>query len=137
MRLKVCEQRHLVEALIVALPETAGSALYGMVDVLSATGTLWQELVGEEPGAQLIRPRIVSLSRAPFQCGNGIPVMPELDIAEEAEADVIILPGAASRRLHLLFGLLGLCTAGGDRIAQRPRGDIPLGLQGSVSQPFS
>ena len=28
-----------IEALIVALPETAGSALYGMVDVLTATGT--------------------------------------------------------------------------------------------------
>lgn len=29
-----------IEALIVALPETAGSARYGMVDVLAATGTL-------------------------------------------------------------------------------------------------
>ena len=29
-----------LEAIIVALPETAGSALYGMVDVLAATGTL-------------------------------------------------------------------------------------------------
>lgn len=31
--------------LILGLPETAGSALYGMVDVLSATGNLWQTLV--------------------------------------------------------------------------------------------
>ena len=67
-----------VEALIAALPETAGSALYGMVDVLAATGTLWRELVGEEPGAGLIRPRIVALSREPFRCGNGIPVIPDL-----------------------------------------------------------
>jgi transcriptional regulator GlxA family with amidase domain len=81
-----------VEALIVALPETAGSALYGMVDVLAATGTLWQELVGEEPGTQLIRPRIMSVSRAPFQCGNGIPVLPELDISDLTDADIIILP---------------------------------------------
>ena len=43
-----------VEALIVALPETAGSALYGMIDVLSATGSLWQQLVGEDPGANPI-----------------------------------------------------------------------------------
>ena len=33
--------KKLVEVLILALPETAGSALYGMVDVLSATGNLW------------------------------------------------------------------------------------------------
>src|SRR3546814_5860726 len=81
-----------VTAVIVALPETAGSALYGMVDVRWATGTLWQELVGEEPGPQLIRPRIVSVSRAAFQCGNGIPVMPERDITEPVDADSIILP---------------------------------------------
>jgi len=38
-----------VDAMILALPETAGSALYGMLDVLAATGTIWRELVGEEP----------------------------------------------------------------------------------------
>ena len=54
-----------VDALIAALPETAGSALYGMLDVLAATGTLWRELVGEEPGMGLIRPRVVALSREP------------------------------------------------------------------------
>jgi len=29
-----------IDAFILALPETAGSALYGMVDVLASTGTL-------------------------------------------------------------------------------------------------
>src|SRR5690606_9406444 len=36
-------QRGPVEALMVAVPETAGSALYGMFDVLAATGNLWQQ----------------------------------------------------------------------------------------------
>ncbi|WP_022729471.1 GlxA family transcriptional regulator [Fodinicurvata sediminis] len=80
------------EALIVAVPETAGSALYGMVDVLSATGRIWRELVGEPPGAQLIRPRIVGLSRTPFLCGNGIPVAPELCVDDDPLADIVILP---------------------------------------------
>ena len=31
-----------IEVLIVAVPETAGSALYGMVDVLSSAGNIWQ-----------------------------------------------------------------------------------------------
>jgi hypothetical protein len=39
----------VIEALIVAVPETAGSALYGMIDVLSSAGHLWQELAGTEP----------------------------------------------------------------------------------------
>jgi transcriptional regulator GlxA family with amidase domain len=81
-----------VEALIAALPETAGSALYGMVDVLAATGTLWRQLVGEEPSAGLIRPRIVALSRQPFRCGNDIPVIPDVGVVENPEADIIILP---------------------------------------------
>ena len=81
-----------VEALVLALPETAGSALYGMIDVLAATGTLWRELVGEEPGQRLIRPRVVSLSREPFRCGNGIPVNPDLAIDEASDANIVILP---------------------------------------------
>jgi transcriptional regulator GlxA family with amidase domain len=81
-----------VEALIAALPETAGSALYGMLDVLAATGTLWQELVGEEPGTGLIRPRIVARSREPFRCGNGIPVIPDAGVDENPAGDVVILP---------------------------------------------
>jgi len=81
-----------LEALIVALPETAGSALYGMIDVLSATGTLWQQLVGEDPGAQRIHPRIVSPRKRPFACGNGIPVRPDFSIADDPTAEIVILP---------------------------------------------
>jgi hypothetical protein len=40
---KSAEKRKDVSVL--AIPETAGSALYGMVDVLSAAGNLWQTLV--------------------------------------------------------------------------------------------
>jgi len=81
-----------IDALIVALPETAGSALYGMVDVLGATGTLWQQLVGEQPGAGLIRPRIVSHIREPFRCGNNIPVDPDFCVEDDPQAEIVIVP---------------------------------------------
>jgi transcriptional regulator GlxA family with amidase domain len=81
-----------IEALIVALPETAGSALYGMVDVLAATGSLWRELVGAQPCEAMIRPRVVSTTRATFRCGNDVPVCPELDISDAVDADIVILP---------------------------------------------
>lgn len=80
------------EALIVALPESAGSALYGMIDVLAATGMLWRELIGADAGSQLIKPRIVSLSHEPFRCGHGIPVSPDLSIEDDTAADVVIVP---------------------------------------------
>ena len=81
-----------VEALILALPESAGSAIYGLVDVFGSTGTLWREVVGEEPGRRLIQPKIVSLSRDPFHCGNGIPVSPDVAIDENPSADIIVVP---------------------------------------------
>ncbi|MBA5779455.1 helix-turn-helix domain-containing protein [Stappia sp. F7233] len=81
-----------VDALILALPETAGSALYGMVDVLAATGTLWRELSGEGPGERLIEPHVVSLSRKPFRCGNGIPVNPDISIKDADAPEILILP---------------------------------------------
>jgi len=82
----------IIEVLILALPETAGSAIYGLIDVFASTGTLWRELVGDEPGRRLIRPKIVSLSRDPFLCGNGVPVNPELTIGERSIADIIVVP---------------------------------------------
>lgn len=82
----------VTEALIVAVPETAGSALYGMVDVLAATGTVWQQLVGREPVGPMIRPQIISPSREPFRCGNGIPIAPDVAVGEDPAADIVIMP---------------------------------------------
>ncbi len=81
-----------LDALILALPDTAGSAIYGLVDVFASTGTLWRELVGEEPGETLIRPKIVSLSPDQFQCANGIPVRPEATIHDVQNAGIIVVP---------------------------------------------
>lgn len=81
-----------VEVLIVAVPETAGSALYGMLDVLSATGTLWQALVREKPQPALFRVQIISTSKKPFKCGNNIPVSPDLSIRDKTTPNIIILP---------------------------------------------
>ncbi len=80
------------DALIVAVPETAGSALYGMLDVLASAGNLWQQLVGVEAGAKLIAPKIASPLSHEFECGNGIPVKPELEISDQPAAEIVILP---------------------------------------------
>jgi len=81
-----------VTALIVAVPETAGSALYGMVDVLGAAGNIWQALVRTEPEAKMIKPVIVSTTKKPFRCGNGIPVVPECSIADCPAGEIIVVP---------------------------------------------
>ena len=86
------DQTARVETLIVAVPETAGSALYGMIDVLSAAGSLWQQLAGAEPQLQSFHVRIVSPSKAPFTCGHRIPVQPDLSVEDNPSAGIVILP---------------------------------------------
>ena len=81
-----------VDVLIVAVPETAGSALYGMVDVLLAAGNIWQTLVREVPEQPPFRVRIVAPGAAAFRCGNGIPVTPDCSIADDPDAGILILP---------------------------------------------
>ena len=49
-----------VDVRIVAVPETAGSALYGMVDVLMAAGNIWQTLVNDRAIEHHFQVRIVS-----------------------------------------------------------------------------
>jgi transcriptional regulator GlxA family with amidase domain len=81
-----------VDVLIVAVPETAGSALYGMLDVLLAAGNIWQTLVRTGSGQTLFRVRIVSPAAESFTCGNGIPVVPDCSVADNPEASILILP---------------------------------------------
>jgi transcriptional regulator GlxA family with amidase domain len=84
--------RKPVEVLMVAVPETAGSALYGMLDVLLAAGNIWQTLVRTDTEPALFRVRIVSPRRTAFTCGNGIPVRPDCSVAGDPDGDIVILP---------------------------------------------
>jgi len=81
-----------VDVLIIAVPETAGSALYGMLDVLLAAGNIWETLVRDNDSKHLFQVRIISTTKKPFSCGNSIPVKPEYSIADNPKADIIILP---------------------------------------------
>ena len=81
-----------LETAIVAVPETSGSALYGMVDVLSVTGNVWQTLTRTEPTRPPFRVQVVSVGGERFRCGNGIPVEPSGAIDDIDRADIVILP---------------------------------------------
>lgn len=81
-----------ISVLLLAIPETAGSVLYGMKDVLCATGNIWQTLVRTEARGNPFSVYIVSTTRKPFTCGNGIPVKPDFSIADAPPADIVIVP---------------------------------------------
>jgi transcriptional regulator GlxA family with amidase domain len=80
------------KVVLVAVAETAGSALYGMVDVLLAAGNIWQTLVRTEALPALFSVEILSQDGQAFLCGNGIPVHPTLSSADKTRADIVILP---------------------------------------------
>ncbi len=83
---------HTKRVLILALPETAGSALYGMIDVLKACGNLWQTLARTDGASTPFDVHIVSPRRRPFRCGNDVPVVPAACIADDPRADIVIVP---------------------------------------------
>jgi transcriptional regulator GlxA family with amidase domain len=86
------KEKYPVDVLIVAVPETAGSALYGMLDVLMAAGNIWQTLVRSDSEQHLFDVRIVSTYKRSFSCGNNIPVSPDYSIKDNPSASIIILP---------------------------------------------
>jgi transcriptional regulator GlxA family with amidase domain len=90
--MRMADGQHTVTALIVAVPETAGSAIYGMIDVLAAAGNLWETLTGSGVECKLISPRIVAPSMLPFKCGNGIPVMADCCCDDDPMGEIVILP---------------------------------------------
>jgi transcriptional regulator GlxA family with amidase domain len=81
-----------IDVLIVAIPESAGSALYGMLDVLAATGSIWQTLLRSADETRYFRVRIVSPDGRLFTCGNGIPVNPDCAASDDPAAPIVILP---------------------------------------------
>ncbi len=81
-----------IKVFIVAVPESAGSALYGMLDVLGSAGNLWQALVRTEPERKLLQPVIISNTKRTFRCGNDIPVSPACSVRDNPEAEIIIVP---------------------------------------------
>ena len=86
------QQNRPTEVLIVAVEQTAGSALYGMLDVLLAAGNIWQTLVRSNTEQNLFNVRIISPSKKSFTCGNNIPVKPDCTIKDNPKASIIILP---------------------------------------------
>lgn len=80
------------KVLILAVPETSGSALYGMLDVLAVTGSIWETLVRTEVQPALFEPRVLARTKRQFLCGNGIPVRPDVLIKDNPAADILILP---------------------------------------------
>lgn len=129
--------RQPISVLIVAVPETSGSALYGMVDVLKSAGTIWEDLLREDRGSTLFQVNIISPGGKPFACGNGIPVKPDYAVCDDPPGDILILPELwlgpdddFSDRYPELFNWIRQRHDGGTRIYSACSGAVMLAATG-------
>ncbi len=76
---------------ILAVPETSATAVYGLYEMLSSVGVLWQQVTGEAVSARRIEARIVARSRRPYRSAIGTPIAPHASLAEQGLADVVVV----------------------------------------------
>jgi transcriptional regulator GlxA family with amidase domain len=76
---------------ILAVPETSATAVYGLYEMLSSVGVLWQRVTGEAVSARRIEARIVARSSRPFRSTIGTPIAPHASLSAQGLADVVIV----------------------------------------------
>lgn len=77
--------------MLLAVPETSASVLYGLYDVLLSVGAVYPDMVSDIPGQELLDVKIVSVDGKPFRCQGNIPVEPHATIEEQVLPDAIIV----------------------------------------------
>jgi transcriptional regulator GlxA family with amidase domain len=80
---------------LLALPQSSGSVLYGLYDVLGSVGRTWSDLTGEPESHPGFDVQIVAPARGPFCCHAGVPVAPHAGIGDTAKAEVIVVSDLA------------------------------------------
>lgn len=126
-----------IDLQLLALPESAGSSLYGMYDVLKTCGRVWREISRLESAPDLFQTRIVSTSIEPFRCGYDIPVMPEVAIGSGNTPNIIVItdfwlsPDESLIDKHAeLKAWLSRCWADGTTIYSACSGSVLLAAAG-------
>jgi transcriptional regulator GlxA family with amidase domain len=77
--------------MLLAVPETSASVLYGLYDVLLSVGAVYPDMVAGTPGQELLDVHIVSADGRPFRCTGNIPVEPHTAIDELVKPHAVIV----------------------------------------------
>lgn len=76
---------------LVAVPEVSAAVLYGLHEVFSCVGTVWENLTGEKVTGRRIVPRIVGNATAPIRTTLGATVVADHTFDEALQCDVVIV----------------------------------------------
>ena len=76
---------------LVAVPEVSAAIVYGLHEVFTCVGTVWESLTGEKNNVRLITPRIVGRTTAPMVTTFGATLVPGHTLDEKHRSDVVIV----------------------------------------------
>lgn len=77
---------------LLAVPESSAAVIYGLHEVFSCVGTVWQMLTGDRVRSREMQPRIVGLATDPMMTTLRVPLVPDTTFADRAVMDVVIVP---------------------------------------------
>lgn len=80
-----------IRVAILAMPDSAPLAIHGLFEVLAAAGALWTTLTGQPGSRRRIRPAIVAREAAMFRSAVGLPIHPDVGLADVGAVDAIIV----------------------------------------------
>jgi len=77
---------------LLAIPEASAAVIYGLHEVFSCVGTVWQALTGDQVRSRQMSPRIVGHSNEPIRTTLGVSLVPDTAFSNNVQLDVIIVP---------------------------------------------
>ncbi|SDL04953.1 GlxA family transcriptional regulator [Aliiruegeria lutimaris] len=77
---------------LVAVPESSAAVTYGLHEVFSCVGNVWENLTGEPVRSREMQPRIVGVTTDPIRTTLRVPLVPDSTFADRAQMDVVIVP---------------------------------------------
>lgn len=76
---------------LVAVREVSAAIVYGLHEVFTCVGTVWETLTGEQTNTRLITPRIVGRTTEPIRTTFNAVLVPDHTLSEEHRSDVVIV----------------------------------------------
>ena len=76
---------------LIAVPEVSAAIVYGLHEVFTCVGTVWETLTGEQTDTRLITPRIVGRTTEPIRTMFKATLVPDHTFDEEHRTDVVIV----------------------------------------------
>ncbi|MCI5073551.1 helix-turn-helix domain-containing protein [Oricola sp.] len=80
-----------IRTAILALPETTPTAMYGMFEILSSVGVVWQQVMGDGQVFPRFEVELVAVDDQPFCTLVGVPVTPGRSVVSDDVFDLVIV----------------------------------------------